>query len=79
MAVPSSLQSFSQFLRLPQILETMFTRVRSEPIVNYSHLQILTSNDHVQKLRTILDKKLMAEKNRVAKQKKKETYKSKES
>ena len=45
----SSLQPFSQFLILPQIQEIMFTRMRSESIIDYSHSQILKFNDHVQK------------------------------
>ena len=68
MAKSNSLQSCSQFLRLPQIQETISTRMRSESIVDYSHSQFLTSNDNVQNLKIISDRKKMVEEERVTKQ-----------
>ena len=70
-------QGLSQFLRLPQIKETRSSKVRSEPIVDYNNSQILTSNEHVDQLITISNKKAMVEEERIAKQRKR-TYQGKE-
>ena len=48
-----SLEPLSQFLRLPQIEVPMSTRGKVESIIDYIHLQILTSNEYVEKLRRI--------------------------
>ena len=45
----------------------MSTRGRTEPIIDYSHSQILTSNEHVGKLRRIADKKTMVEEEKATK------------
>ena len=64
---PNLSQPLSQFLRLPQIEVPMFTRVRNEPIVDYSQSQVLTSNENVEKLRRIADKKAMIEEEKATK------------
>ena len=64
-----SAQPSSQFLRLPEIRGTRSSRIRSEPLVDYNHSQILTFNDHVEKLITISTKKAMVEEERTTKQK----------
>ena len=43
--------------------------IKSEPLIDYRHSQILTSSDHIGKLTQIPKKKASIEKERVAKQK----------
>ena len=68
-------QPSSQFMRLPHIQVPMASKVRSEPIIDYSHSQILTSTNHVDKLRKISEKKAMVEEEKAAKQKERELTK----
>ena len=67
----------SQFLRVPQIQTSFSSRVRSEPLIDYSHFQILTSIDHVGKLTQISEKKVEIERERARKQKEREFTKAK--
>ena len=67
----------SQFLRVPQIQTSFSSRVRSEPLIDYSHSQILTSTDHVGKLTQISEKKAEIERARAIKQKERELTKAK--
>ena len=60
-------QLLGQFMRLSQIQVPMTSRMRIEPIVDYSHLQILTSNNHVDHLRRILEKRATVEEKKVIK------------
>ena len=75
LAVPDSAQPLSQFLKLPQIEMPMSTKGRAEPIIDYSHSQILTFNEHVGKLRRIADKKAMVEEQKAAKLRQRELTK----
>ena len=75
LAEPNSTQPLSQFLKLPQIEVSMLTRGRVEPIIDYSHSQILTSNEHVGKLRRIANKKAMVGEEKAAKLKERELNK----
>ena len=51
-------QSCSQFLRLPEINVPRPSRIRVVSIINYNNSQVLTSNQHVEKLTRISKKKL---------------------
>ena len=53
---PPIVANISTFLRLPQQVNTR-TKARFEPMVNYSQSQILTTNEHVQTLEAIAQKK----------------------
>ena len=75
-ADPNSAQPISQFLRLIEIRGTRSSRIRSELLVDYNHSQILISNDHVEKLITILTKNAMIEEERATKQKERELSKA---
>ena len=75
-ADPDSTQPISQFLRLPETRVSRSSRIKSESLVDYSHSQILTSNDHVGKLITISTKKAMVEEERATKQKERELTKA---
>ena len=78
MAEPNSTApQTSQFLRVPQIQTSFSSRVRSEPLIDYSHFQILTSTDHVGKLTQISEKKVEIERARARKQKERELTKAK--
>ena len=70
-------QPLGQFMRLRKIQVIMRFRIRSESIVDYSHSQILTSNNHAEKLRRMLEKKEMIEEEKATKQKEKELTKKK--
>ena len=59
---PRVSQPCTQFLRMAQIQGCKESRLRSEPLIDYSHSQILTFEVHVQKLKTIAKKKALAEK-----------------
>ena len=75
---PSSPQPQTlQFLRVPQIQQPFSSKIRSEPLINDRHSQILTSSDHVGKLTQILEKKVEIERARARKQKKRELTKAK--
>ena len=63
-------QPCSQFLKLHQIQIPISYRVRSEPIIDYSIFQILTSSDHVDRLHQILEKKANIEENELENKKK---------
>ena len=45
----------------------MFIRVKNKPLVDYSNSQILTSNEHMKKLRRISEKKAMVQEKKAAK------------
>ena len=72
-----SSQPCSQFLKLPQIQIPSSSRVTSEPIIDYSNSQILTSTAHVDKLNNILEKKARVEEERARKQEEREPNKAK--
>ena len=50
---PNVTQTSSHFFRLPIIQEPKDFRIKNEPLIDYSHLQILISQSHVEKLRII--------------------------
>ena len=76
MGEPSTSVGISHFLRVPHIEVPMGHRVRSEPFINYSQSQILTSANHVEKLEQIVEKKACIEKERAAKVKERELTKA---
>ena len=73
---PSTSQGISHFLRVPHIEVPMGHRIRSEPFIDYSQSQILTSADHVEKLEQIAEKKACIEQERAAKLKERELTKA---
>ena len=74
---PRVSQPCTQFPRVPQIQRCKESRLRSESLINYNYSQTLTSKVHVQKLKTIAEKKALAEKEKATKQKQRELTKSK--
>ena len=73
---PSTSAGISHFLRVPHIEVPMGHRVRSEPFMDYSQSQILTSIDHEEKLQQIAEKKACIEEEKVAKAKERELTKA---
>ena len=67
MAKPNASGLVSQFLRLLEIHIFLSSRVRSEPLFDYRHLQILTSSDHVENRVQISKKKVTIEERRIEK------------
>ena len=64
MAKPTASQPISHFLRVLEIHVSISSRIRIQPLINYSDSQVLTSSEHVKKLQHISEKKANMEEER---------------
>ena len=77
MIEPSTLQPLNHFLKMPKLAVPMSFRIRSEPLIDYRHSQILTSSDHVNKLQHISQKLVSIEEEKIAKKTQRELIRAK--